>query len=72
MSETKYLNTLILIGIIMKHEPNGIRKEVEKVMKGNGWIYPSEIANKIKKPFMEVYNALKELERDGLVEQRKN
>lgn len=56
---------------MLKHEPNGIKKEIEKVMKGNGWMNQVEVAGKIHKPVLEVDKALTELERDGFVEQRK-
>ena len=54
----------------MKQKPNGIRKEVEKVMKENGWIDQVEVAEKIHKPVLEVDKVLTELEKEGLVESR--
>ena len=45
----------------------GLKKEIEKISKGNGWIYPDEIVEKLNVDFNKVMKALNELERDGSI-----
>lgn len=47
-----------------------VKKDIERVLRGNGWIAEDIIARKLDVPFMEVDKILKDLERDGLVESR--
>ena len=44
-----------------------LKKEIEKIAKGNGVFYPSDIVEKLNVPYDEVMKALNELKRDGLI-----